>query len=426
MNRAFSSLGLRPATILLPRNCDMRRWAVVACDQFTSQPEYWQEAERLAGDAPSSLRLILPESRLDTSGVDGAIAGINRAMEDYLARNLFTAYQDAIFYIERTQSDGAVRRGLVAAVDLEQYDYTPGSASLIRATEGTVLERIPPRVRVRRNAPLELPHAVLWIDDPQKTCLEPLAAGKAAMELLYDFDLMLGGGHITGWRLTDTQQDTLAAALAALISPKAMEEKYGLTDAAPLLMAVGDGNHSLAAAKTCYEERKKEVPESQWAELPARYALVEVENLHDNALALEAIHRVLFGVEPEAFLAELNAFYPHAYEGRGDGHAIEVIWPGHDGWITIPTPPCPLAVDTLQRYLDAFQKTHPCRMDYIHGEDVARKLGAKPGNMAFLLPAMEKSELFKTVITGGVLPRKTFSLGHAEDKRYYVEARRIR
>ena len=426
MNPKFETLGLRPADILLPRDCDMTRWAVVACDQFTSQPEYWQKAEELAGDAPSSLRLILPESRLHDPDVDHYIGDINRAMGDYLARDVFKTYENAIFYLERTQSDGLVRRGLVAAVDLERYDYTPGSGSLIRATEGTVLERIPPRVRVRKDAPLELPHVMLLIDDPGKTCIEPVAAGKSEMEKLYDFDLMLGGGHLTGWLLTEEQQAALAEALAGLISPQAMEEKYGMRDAAPLLFAVGDGNHSLATAKTCYEDLKKVTPPDQWADLPARYALVEIENLHDDALRFEAIHRVLFGVDPADFMVAFQAFYPSACEGKGDGHVIEVVWPGHDGFLTVPDSPEQLPVGTQQRFIDHYRKDHPCQVDYIHGDDVTRRLGSQPGNMGFLLPAMGKDQLFKTVMADGVLPRKTFSMGHAEDKRYYVEARRIK
>ena len=317
--KKFDNLGIKPADILLPKaGTDMHKWAVVACDQFTSQPEYWEEVERIAGDAPSTLRLILPESRLNDANVDEHIANINRSMSDYLARDIFQTYPDSIIYIERTQSDGAVRPGLVAAVDLEQYDYTPGSGSLVRATEGTVLERIPPRVRVRKDAPIELPHVMLLIDDPKKTCIEPVQAAKASMEQVYDFDLMMKGGHLTGWKLSDAQIDALADALAGLTTEDAMREKYGITGVAPLLFAVGDGNHSLATAKTCYENLKKVTPESEWAGLPARYALVEIENLHDGALKFEAIHRVVFGVDPEKLITAFKEFYPTAREGQGE------------------------------------------------------------------------------------------------------------
>ena len=427
MNQTFENLGLRPADILLPKpGTDMHKWAVVACDQFTSQPEYWAEADRIAGDAPSALRLILPESKLNDPDVDEHISAINRSMEDYLARDIFQTYPDSIVYIERTQSDGAVRHGLVAAVDLEHYDYTPGSGSLIRATEGTVLERIPPRVRVRKDAPIELPHVMLLIDDPEKTCIEPITAAADAMDKLYDFDLMLKGGRLKGWRLSQDQTGVLAGALAHLASSEAMAHKYGLAGVSPLLFAVGDGNHSLATAKTCYENLKKVTPEDQWASLPARYALVEIENLHDSALQFEAIHRVVFGVDPEKLIAAFKEFYPTAREGQGVGHTIAYTWAGGAGYLNVPNPRVQLAVGTLQNFLDSYLKENGGEVDYIHGDKVTDELGSKPGNIGFKLPAMGKDQLFKTVIADGVLPRKTFSMGHAEDKRYYVEGRKIR
>ena len=266
---------------------------------------------------------------------------------------------------------------------------------------------------------------MLLIDDPDRTVIEPLA-GEPAMERLYDFDLQQGGGHITGWKLTDAQTDAVAAALTALAAPEAMERKYGMGGAAPLLFAVGDGNHSLATAKRCYEDRTAVTPPEQWADLPARYALVEVVNNHDDALQFEPIHRVLFGADPETFLTEFRKQFPNAHEGKGEGHTIELVWAGHDGCITVPDPRMQLAVGTLQSFLDEYVRTHGGEVDYIHGDDVARELGRKPGNMGFLLPAMGKEQLFKTVMADGVLPRKTFSMGHAQDKRYYVEARKIR
>ena len=426
MNKKFEALGMKPADILLPKDCDMSKWAVVACDQFTSQPEYWEEADRIAGDAPSTLRLILPESKLNDDNVDEHIAAINRSMEDYLARDIFKNLEESVIYIERTQSDGTVRPGLVAAVDLEKYDYTPGSGSLIRATEGTVLERIPPRVRVRKDAPIELPHVMLLIDDPKKICIEPITAATESMELLYDFDLMLKGGHLKGWKLSEQQIDALADALTRLSSDEAMETKYGLGGIAPLLFAVGDGNHSLATAKTCYENLKKVTPEEQWADFPARFALVEIENLHDDALKFEAIHRVVFNVDPQKLIAAFLDFYPNAHEGQGVGHTIAYTWEGGSGYLTVPNPRVQLAVGTLQNFLDAYLKENGGEVDYIHGESVTDELGRKPGNIGFKLPAMGKDQLFKTVIADGVLPRKTFSMGHAEDKRYYVEGRKIR
>lgn len=409
----FDAVGFYPADILLPRGADMNKWAVIACDQFTSQAEYWQAVEAAVGDAPSTLRLILPEARLGQEGEADEIAAIHNAMTSYLERGLFRTLPRSMVYVRRTQTDGRVRQGLVGMVDLEQYDFTPGSGALIRATEGTVLSRIPPRMAVRRGAPLELPHVMLLIDDPEHTVIEPLAAGEG-MEPLYDFDLLQGGGHLHGSRLTEAQMEQTAQALARL----AGGEEH------PMLFAVGDGNHSLAAAKACYEERKASAPEG--AVLPERFALVEVVNCHDPALTFEPIHRCLFGVEPEAVLSALLAYYPGAHRGEGEGHTVSFTWSGGSGTITVPQPRAHLAVGTLQTFLDDYLASHAGRLDYIHGEEAARSLGRRSGNLAFCLPAMEKSQLFPTVMADGVLPRKAFSMGEARDKRYYVEARRLR
>jgi hypothetical protein len=309
---------------------------------------------------------------------------------------------------------------------LDQYDFTPGSGALIRATEGTVLERIPPRVKVRQDAPIELPHVMLLIDDPAGTVIEPLTAASDAMEKLYDFPLQQGGGHLKGWKLTADQVDAVAGALLGLTAADEMEKKYGMREVAPLLFAVGDGNHSLATAKRCYENLKQVTPENEWASLPARYALVEVVNNHDDALGFEPIHRVLFDVDAAEFMAAFKEAYPNAYEGKGDGHVIEIVWEGVDTFYTVPDPKVQLAVGTLQAFIDEYLKSHKCEVDYIHGDEVTKELGSKSGNMGFLLPAMGKEQLFKTVMADGVLPRKTFSMGHAQDKRYYVEARGIK
>ena len=315
MNEKFKKLGFYPADILLPKDADMTKWAVVACDQFTSQPEYWQAVEDTVGSAPSTLRLILPEAKLNDPHVEDHIAGINAAMNRYIDENVFQTLADSLIYIERTQSDGKVRHGLIGMVDLDQYDFTPGSGALIRATEGTVLSRIPPRVKVRQDAPIELPHVMLLIDDPDRTVIEPLTAAGSQMEKVYDFELQQGGGYLKGWRLSDEQINAVADALTGLCSDAEMEKKYGMKGVAPLLFAVGDGNHSLATAKQCYENLKKVTPEDQWASLPARYALVEVVNNHDDALQFEPIHRVVFGVDPAEMLESFKAFYPGAYEG---------------------------------------------------------------------------------------------------------------
>ena len=426
MEHDFSHLPFRPADILLPQNCDLSLWSVVACDQYPSQPEYWQRVEERVGRAPSALRLILPESSLDGPHVETDIMDVNNTMTHYLREDRFALLPHAMVYVERTLDNGRVRRGLVGMVDLEQYDYEPGSSAPIRATEGTVLSRIPPRVAVRKNAPIELPHVMLLIDDPEKTVIEPLTAAADKMESVYDFDLMENGGHIKGYKLSAAQIDAVADALTGLTSNEAMKSKYGVSGVAPLLFAVGDGNHSLATAKACYEEQKKGKTPEEYLALPSRYALVEVVNNHDDALQFEPIHRVLFGVDHEKFMEEFKKFYPNAHEGKGEGHVIEVCWNGHDDFVTVPDPKVQLAVGTLQTFIDEYLKQFGGEVDYIHGDEVTRELGSKEGNMGFLLPAMGKEQLFKTVMADGVLPRKTFSMGHAQDKRYYVEARKIR
>ena len=425
MNEKFEKIGFYPADILLPKNCDMTKWAVVACDQFTSEPAYWAAVEETVGQEPSALRLILPEARLKDDDVDQQILNINASMQRYLDEGVFRCLEKSLIYIERTQSDGRVRHGLIGMVDLEQYDFTPGSGALIRATEGTVLDRIPPRAKVRRNASIELPHVMLLIDDPKGTVIEPLTAGTAAMEQVYDFELMQGGGHIRAFAVSKEQQNALADALVQLTASEEMAAKYGAGDVAPLLFAVGDGNHSLATAKACYEEQKQGLTEEETLALPARYALVEVVNNHDDALQFEPIHRVLFDVDPQHLMTEFKKAYPNAYEGCGEGHTITVVYAGYEGCITVPDPAMQLAVGTLQVFLDEYLRNFGGDVDYIHGDDVTRQLGSEPGNMGFLLPAMGKEQLFKTVMADGVLPRKTFSMGHAQDKRYYIESRRI-
>ena len=417
-----------PADILLPRDCAYSKWSVVACDQYTSQPEYWQRVEERVGSAPSTLRLILPESRLEGPDTQTDIMEINSTMSRYLREGRFQVHPDAVFYIERTLDGGKVRRGLVGRIDLEQYDYEPGSAAPIRATEGTVLSRIPPRVAVRKNAPIELPHVMLLADDPGRTVIEPLSGQTAEMRPLYDFDLMERGGHIRGWELTPAQWEQTVCALAALADPDAFNSRYRTSGLPVMLFAVGDGNHSLATAKECYERQKKLCPPEQWDSLPARYALVELNNLHDDSLEFEPIHWVVFGVDQEELLAALTAFYPGSSRtDRPEGHRLAWVAGDQEGTVSVPQPSAQLPVGTLQRFLDEYLLSHPgARVDYIHGEDVVRSLAAQPDTVGFLLPAMGKEELFPTVIHDGVLPRKTFSMGEAHDKRFYLEARRIR
>ena len=418
----YEKLPFKPADILLPQDCDLSLWSVVACDQYTSRPEYWQRVEERVGRAPSALRLILPESCLEGPSVETDIMEINNTMTRYLREGRFRSYPDSLIYVERTLSSGKVRRGLIGAVDLEQYDYEPGSTAAIRATEGTVMSRVPPRISVRKNAPIELPHAMLLVDDPNRIIIEPLSARTGEMELLYDFELMEEGGHVKGWLLT---RELVQWALQAMNTRLDRVQK----DLDGLLFAVGDGNHSLAAAKECYERRKRLTPPEQWPNLPSRYALCEVVNLHDPGVEFEPIHRVAFGVRPEEILDALMAYYPSAVRGAGEGHVLPfVINRWSRGEITVTQPASQLPVGTLQSFLDDYIAAHPrVRVDYIHGTDEAEGLAEEREDaVAFLLPALDKGTLFTTVIRDGALPRKAFSMGLAQDKRFYLEARRIR
>ena len=416
-NRCFKS-----ADILLPdfSKVDAKKWAVVACDQFTSEPHYWEAADKEVGSEPSTLRIILPEVYL--SETEKRIPHINSTMEKYF-NEVLISHPDAMIYTERVQSDGTVRRGIVMAIDLEAYDFTKGASSLIRATEATVIERIPPRVAIRKDAPIELPHVMLLIDDPEKTVIEPLSA-ESCPDVAYDTPLMLGGGSIVGRFLSEDAKVRVSDALDALITPAAMEERYGDASLAPLLFAVGDGNHSLATAKTIYEGLKSELGEEALSH-PARYALIEVVNIHDDAMKFEPIYRVAFNVDPTDLLCELEK-YLEALCGNADEQKINYICKNSSGTLTVKAPVRQLTVGTLQDFLDSYIADHKnASVDYIHGEGSVKSLITE-SSIGFIFTGMSKSELFKTVIYDGALPRKTFSMGHAEDKRYYLECRKIK
>ena len=418
--RAFDA-----ADILLPKVEDLHRWSVVACDQYTSQPEYWQQVHELVGQAPSTLALTLPEVYLGTPEAEGYIRSIVETMQRYLDEGLFTEYPHRFLYIERTLQSGVVRHGLVGMVDLEQYDYRAGSKSRIRATEGTVLSRIPPRVAVRKDAPLELPHVMLLIDDPTHSVIEPLAGRKGELEQAYDFDLMQQGGHIAGYLVPEPLAQQLRAALDRLGDQDVFEQKYGLPGEPVLQYAVGDGNHSLATAKACYEALREQLPPEELRRHPARYALVELVDLHDDALIFEPIHRIVTGVDPTQLLDALRTQLAAA-PGAGEGQQLQVVLGGKAERWHIGHPSSNLAVGSLQQFLDDYLAQHGGEVDYIHGDEVLCGLTQQADSVGFLLPAMQKEQLFPTVILDGALPRKTFSMGHACDKRFYLEARRIR
>ncbi|MBR3894493.1 MAG: DUF1015 domain-containing protein [Clostridia bacterium] len=420
-----NEIGFCAAEILLPdfEVTDGTRWAAVACDQYTSEPQYWKQAEETVGDAPSTLRMILPEVYL--SEAKSRIGAINRQMEVYLS-TVLRSYPNAMICLSRTQSDGKIRRGIIGAVDLECYDYNKGATSLTRATEGTVLERIPPRVEIRRDAALEMPHIMLLIDDPDRTVIEPTVASCEAREPIYDFDLMLGGGHVRAHLMTEAEQNAVLEALASLATPEAMKARYGDGVTSTLLFAVGDGNHSLATAKAVYEQLKASIGEEAAKAHPARYALAEVVNLHDDALQFEPIYRVVFGCDPAALLADLKE-YLASLSGNAAPQTMRCILPDGECDLTAEHPALQLTVGTLQAFLFDYSARHPeVEVDYIHGEDSLRSLVNRPDVIGFLFDGMEKADLFRTVLFDGALPRKTFSMGHANDKRFYIECRKIK
>ncbi len=422
---------LVPEILLPPQGTDMYKWAVVACDQFTSQKEYWEEARRIIGDAPSTLDLILPEAWLGAQDEQERIARIKEKMQEYLHNGTLVKQPQGFVLVERTAA-GNTRHGLVMALDLEKYDYSKGSGTLIRATEGTIVERIPPRLRIREGAAVELPHILVLIDDPEETVIEPLTAQAEKLPLLYDTDLMLGGGHISG-RLVSGEKEIVGVleALTALSDKAAFEKKYGSKPV--LLFAMGDGNHSLATAKANWEKIKATLSEEQREDHPARYALIELNNVHDKGIVFEAIHRNVFGIPGEKLveallqkLREQNGgaeIGPEQAPAGGEKHVIPFYYGDKSGAFIVTEPAVQLAVGTLQNAIDAVLKELGGEVDYIHGIDVVKELAQKPDTTGFLLPDMEKSELFPTVVYDGALPRKTFSMGEAAEKRYYMEAR---
>lgn len=423
MKRHYPEIGLHVPTLLLPRaDVPLASWSVVACDQYTSQPEYWEETGRLVGDRPSTLRLILPEAQLGRADRDGATAEINDRMADYLASGVLEPQPPGFMLVERGVGRAVPRRGLVVALDLDAFDYRPGARELIRSTEGTDRNRLPARIAVRRDAALETPHIMVLIDDPGRTVMEPLFHHDLASA--YDFELMQGGGRLRGWRVDDAAMiDGVAGRLAAL---RAGEP--------PLIYAMGDGNHSFAAAKAVWEEIRATVP----ADHPGRYALVELVNVHDEALDFEPIHRLVDGVSPEDVLAAMAAHgfrrrtlasreaWEASREHPGAGHRIPYVAGREFGVVEMDAPGHLLPTATLHDFLDAFLDRTDAGIDYIHGDDVLLELATGEGRVGFLLPAMDKNDLFRTVIEDGATPRKTFSLGEPHEKRYYLECRRIR
>ena len=417
---SFERIGIRPAQILLPAaGVKPETWACIACDQYTSEPEYWEKAFAVAGDAPSAIRLILPEYNLKNS--ESLIPQIHSTMADYLAQGLLTpAVNPGFILCERTIASGT-RLGLVCAVDLEQYSFEKGSLPLIRPTEQTITDRLPPRLKIRRGAPVELTHIMILIDDPDRTVLEPLQADKAALRKVYDFDLMMNGGHLAGWAVDSAEK--LAQVDRSL---NALMDKKGEH---PLLLAVGDGNHSLATAKAYWNEIREGLSEAERENHPARFALCEIVNIHDEALLFEPIYRILTGTTRSAVMADWKAYAEAkgmSLAADGSDHRFTVVSADGEETVAVLNPEGAIPCETIQKFLDAFLAKHPeAGIDFIHGEGSLRALAAKPETVGFLLPDIDKHSFFRDVEKLGVLPRKTFSMGEADEKRFYMEAKKI-
>ncbi len=391
-----------PADILLPRD-NFEKWSVIACDQFTSEKEYWDEVENFVGDCESTLRITLPEIYLEDGNTEERISNVNENMKKYLENDVFLEYKNKMIYIERTQSNGIVRHGVLGKIALADYDYHKGSNAAIRSTEETVIERIPPRVNIRKDAVLELPHVLMLAQDPERKIIEPLSLKTDSMQCVYDFELMQGGGHIKGWLLSDEDAKNIGNAFTEL------GNKNG-----GMMFAVGDGNHSLASAKECSIINPEDA---------AKFALVEVVNIYDDAIDFEPIYRVLFGVEPKKVIEDMKVAL--GISDSGDAQKFLCVYKNGEDVVSV-NPTAKLPVGTLQQWLDKYIAENRIKIDYVHGTNSVKKICNEEGRIGFIFEGMKKEELFDAVLKDGSLPRKTFSMGHAADKRYYLEARRIK
>lgn len=405
----------RPADILIP-DCDMHKWSVVACDQFTSEPEYWQQVREIVGAAPSTLHMILPEAELGTKDPEAESVKINAVMQEYLDSGLFCRYPNSYIYLERTLKSGAVRRGIMGMFDLEAYDWAQGTHSPVRATEHTVEDRLPPRVKIRKNAPLEMPHIMIFMDDPENSVFSAVKKG----EPVYDFELMQNGGRISGWLVEDN--DAVEAAAEHLGDESELIKKYGSADNA-IVFAMGDGNHSLAAAKRHWEQVKEALPEAERESCPARYALAELVNIHDEAITFEPIHKVVFDTRPESFVKEAREFFAAEL---GEGRSLDLVTGEGIERLNIAGLTIGQLIDRCEEFCKSYVERHGGYIDYIHGDCECIEMSQRFGCAGILLPRMEKSELFTSVMSGGPFPKKSFSIGHGNDKRYYLECRKIR
>lgn len=411
----------QPTTILIPKLDSFAKWSVIACDQYTSQPEYWERVREHVGDTYSSLHLVFPEAELGSeSANEERIKKINKKMYEYLENHVWEEYENSYIYVERILQNGKIRKGLIGVIDLEQYSYDKDSQTPIRATEKTIIERIPPRKMIRKDAPVELPHILLLCDDDEKIVMEPLEQFKDQLPLVYDFDLMEDGGHITGWLLQGTMAEIVQKQFEKYY--KRCIEKYKDLNKEPVMFAVGDGNHSLATAKACYEEYKQSHSQKEWECHPSRYAMVELENIYDDVQQFEPIHRVITNLDVDDMFEKMKEEKIITTEG----YPIEWFSGDKESVIYVNKEKGHLPVAILEQFWKEYFKENPGNIDYIHGNPVLKELSQKENTIGFLMPAIEKNQLFSGIIKGGVYPRKTFSIGHAQDKRYYLEARKIK
>ena len=416
-----------PADILIPKT-GLEKWSVIACDQYTSDPNYWDDVEKTVGDAPSTLRITLPEIYLEKDDVEKRVEKINATMAKYLEEDIFNEYKNTYIYVERTLRSDTVRQGIVGVIDLEEYDFAQDSKALIRATEKTVTERIPPRVKIRKNAPLELPHIMILFDDPGNVIFSNLEKYKHLMQKIYSFKLMENSGYISGWDVGEAAKESIDKGFEELLERSI--EHAGKR--APIFFAVGDGNHSLATAKTCWEEIKQGLTEEEKLSHPARFALAEVVNIHDKSLDFEPVHRVVFGTDTELFRDELLKYFKNEIKEDvcdvDEFNDFVTVTEDINHVYELESKEEKLPIACVQEFLDYYLKNVDtnAKIDYIHGDGVAIELGRKPGNIAVLMPSISKGDLFDMVMLSGALPRKTFSMGEADDKRFYIEAKKIK
>lgn len=420
----MKSIGFYKTNILLSKE-NLEKWSTLACDQFTSNIQYWGGVAKIAKDYNSAYNIIFPEVYLEKIDFDNKVRKIHSKMKEYLDSNIFDEYKDSMFYVERTLIDGSVRKGIIGVLDLEEYDFNPGAESLIRATEGTVVNRLPPRIKIREGAYIDIPHILVLIDDEKKQIIEYFSNKKETLKKLYSFDLMKKGGHIEGYLLEKKEIELIENRLSKLLDKKYFQEKYKMKGISPFLFAIGDGNHSLAAAKSCYEKLKEELGEGVAKKNSARFPLVELNNLHDDSLKFQGIHRLVFNIDQDYFLNKLEEYCNENKASIFSSQYITIVKDSKKRKIEIKNPIHNLAVGSIQIFLDKYLEKFGGNLDYIHGEEETIKL-SKNGKIGIILDTIKKSDLFKTIILQGALPRKSFSMGEASEKRYYLECKKIK